>query len=234
MTRLRASATAPPHTGATTLPCSVRYGQPAQALPAIYGRLYKAFGPQHWWPADSPLEVAAGAVLTQNTAWTNVERAIAVLKSRGLLSLGRLARIRPSRLAPFIRAAGCPNVKARRLLALVRWLEATGGFAGLRSRPLPALRASLLACHGVGPETADSILLYALGRPVFVVDAYTRRVLSRVGLIAGTEPYEHLRLMLESSLPRRPRLYNEYHALLVNLAKTHCRVHADCASCPLA
>lgn len=212
----------------------MRYRRPARALPAIYGRLYEAFGPQHWWPGDSPLEVAVGAVLTQNTAWTNVERAIAVLKSHRLMSLRGLARLTPGRLAPLIRAAGCHNIKARRVLALVRWLEYQGGFAALRRRPTTALRVSLLSCHGVGPETADSVLLYALGRPCFVGDAYTRRVLSRMSLVAGNEPYEELRLMFETSLPRRARLYNEYHALLVRLAKTHCRARPACTGCPLA
>jgi endonuclease III related protein len=215
-------------------PCSSRHAKASRPLPTVFRRLYTEFGPQHWWPGDSPLEVAVGAVLTQNTAWTNVERAVAVLKSRRLLSLRRLARLTPARLAPLIRAAGCNNIKARRLLALGRWLDAAGGFAGLRRLPTEALRGSLLACHGVGPETADSILLYAFNRPVFVVDAYTRRILSRCGIIAGTEPYETLRMRFESGLPRRTRLFNEYHALLVRLAKANCRVRPSCAGCPLA
>ena len=206
----------------------------ARALQAIYRRLYAAFGPQHWWPGDTPLEIAVGAVLTQNTSWGNVEKAMAVLKSRRLLSLERLARLSPAELAPLIRSAGFHNIKAARLAAFLKWLRTHGGFAALSRTPTPELRAQLLACHGVGPETADSILLYALDRPVFVVDAYTRRTLSRYGLIAGDEPYEALRMMFESSLPRRPRLYNEYHALLVRLAKVNCRPRPLCDSCPLA
>jgi endonuclease-3 related protein len=198
-----------------------------------YHRLYQAFGRQHWWPGDTPLEVAVGAVLTQNTAWANVERAIAVLKSRRLLSLDKLARLSPRRLAPLIRSAGFHNIKAQRLAALLAWLKAQGGFAALNRTPTRDLRPRLLACHGVGPETADSILLYALNRPVFVIDAYTRRILSRYGLIAGDEPYETLRRMFESSLPRSPKLYNEYHALLVRLAKVNCRSRPLCNSCPL-
>jgi len=200
----------------------------------IYQRLHLTFGPQHWWPGDTPLEVVVGAVLTQNTAWANVEKAMAVLKSRRLLSLDRLVRLPPRRLAPLIRSAGFHNIKARRLAALVAWLKAQGGFASLNRTSTADLRPLLLACHGVGPETADSILLYALGRPVFVIDAYTRRILSRYGLIAGDEPYEALRQAFESSLPHSPKLYNEYHALLVKLAKVNCRPRPLCDSCPLS
>lgn len=206
----------------------------ARALQAIYRQLFRAYGPQHWWPGETPLEIAVSAVLTQNTSWGNVEKAMAVLKSRRLLSLERLARLSPAKLAPLIRSAGFHNIKAARLAAFLKWLRADGGFAALSRTPTPELRAQLLACHGVGPETADSMLLYALDRPVFVVDAYTRRILSRYGLIAGDEPYEALRMMFESSLPHRPQLYNEYHALLVRLAKVNCRLRPLCDSCPLA
>ena len=206
----------------------------ARSLQGIYRRLFLAFGPQHWWPGDTPLEVAVGAILTQNSAWANVEKAMAVLKSRRLLSLETLARLSPAELAPLIHSAGFHNVKAARLAAFLNWLQTHEGFAALTRTPTPDLRTQLLACHGVGPETADSILLYALGRPVFVVDAYTRRILSRYGLIAGDEPYENLRRMFESSLPCRPKLYNEYHALLVCLAKVNCRTRPLCDSCPLA
>jgi endonuclease-3 related protein len=159
---------------------------------------------------------------------------MAVLKSHRLLSLERLSRLSPAELAPLIRSAGFHNIKAARLAAFLRWLKARGGFAALARTPTPDLRPQLLACHGVGPETADSILLYALGRPVFVVDAYTRRILSRYGLIKGDEPYEDLRRVFESSLPQDPKLYNEYHALLVRLAKVNCRSKPACDSCPLA
>jgi endonuclease III related protein len=205
-----------------------------RALQGIYRRLFHAFGPQHWWPGDTPLEIAVGAFLTQNTAWTNAEKAIAVLRSRRLLSLKRLARLSPVELAPLIRSAGFHNIKAVRLTAFLGWLKKSGGLAVLNRMPTPELRTQLLARHGVGPETADSILLYALSRPVFVVDAYTRRILSRNGLIAGDEPYESLRSTFESSLPHSARLYNEYHALLVHLAKVNCRSRPLCNSCPLA
>jgi len=203
-------------------------------LLSIYHRLYSAYGPQHWWPGDTPLETAVGAILTQNTAWANVEKAITLLKSRRLLSLRRLARLCPAELAPLIRSAGFYNVKAARLAAFLRWLRAYGGFAALNRTSTSDLRPLLLARRGLGPETVDSILLYALDRPVFVVDAYTRRILSRYGLIAGDEPYESLRLMIESSLPHSPKLYNEYHALLVRLAKVNCRAQPRCDFCPLA
>jgi len=162
-----------------------------------------------------------------------VAKAMAVLKKHRLLDLKRLTRLCPAELAPLIRSAGFYNIKAARLAAFLGWLEARGGFPGLRRIPTRSLRPLLLACKGIGPETADSILLYALGRPVFVIDAYTRRILSRYGLIAGDESYESLRLLFESSLPRSSRLYNEYHALLVRLAKVHCRARPVCDSCPL-
>jgi endonuclease-3 related protein len=162
-----------------------------------------------------------------------VEKTIMGLKSRHLLALPALLRLPPSRLAPIIRSTGFYNVKARRLAALLRWLHSAGGFDGISRTPTRELRSQLLACPGVGPETADSILLYALGRPVFVIDAYTRRILSIHGLIKGKEPYDDLRLMFEAALPRSPRVYNECHALLVRLAKSHCRARPLCSGCPL-
>ena len=204
------------------------------ALTDIYQRLFRAFGPQHWWPGDTQLEIAVGAILTQDTAWSNVKKAIAVLKSHRLLTPERLTRLSPTEIAPLIRSAGFYNIKAARLAAFLGWLKSAGGFATLRRTSTVELRAQLLACHGIGFETADSILLYALSRPVFVVDAYTRRIQSRYGLIVGDEHHETLRAMFESSLPRSTRLYNEYHALLVRLAKTNCRVRPTCDSCPLA
>jgi len=200
----------------------------------IFDRLHRTYGPQNWWPAETAFEVAVGAVLTQNASWTAVERAIARLKADRMLSLAQLARLSPAELAPLLKPAGLYHVKARRLHALLQYLTARGGFAGLRRKTTPALRAELLALHGIGPETADSILLYALDRPVFVVDAYTRRILSRYGIIRGSEPYDTLRQWFQSALPADPRLFNEYHALLVRLARTHCRVRPLCSDCPLA
>lgn len=172
-------------------------------------------------------------MLTQNTAWPNVERAIANLRAAYRLDPARLPALAEPALARLIRPAGCPNVKARRLLALVGWLQDQGGLEDLRRRSTASVRAGLLNVHGVGPETADAILLYALGRPSFVIDAYTRRVLSRYGLASGGEPYEHLRAVFERALPPDPLLFGEFHALLVRLAKTHCRARALCPGCPL-
>ncbi len=201
----------------------------------MYQRLYEHFGPQHWWPARTPFEVAVGAVLTQNTNWANVERAIQNLRAAGVLSAKKMRALPLRRLERLLRPAGYFRVKAKRLRALLDWLiEECGGRLGtLKRRPTKELRESLLAVNGVGPETADSILLYALGRPVFVIDAYTRRVLARHGLAAGDEDYEVLRALFESALPRRVKLYNEYHALLVAVGKYHCGTRPRCAGCPL-
>ncbi|MEO0078829.1 MAG: endonuclease III domain-containing protein [candidate division WOR-3 bacterium] len=203
-------------------------------LKLIFDRLYRAFGPQNWWPADTALEVAVGAVLTQNASWTAVERAIARLKAHRMLGLEQLARLSPAELTPLIKPAGLYRVKARRLYALLQYLAGQGGFAGLRRKETLVLREELLTLHGIGPETADSILLYALNRPIFVIDAYTRRILSRYGLIRGDEPYDALRQWFQTALPSEAQLYNEYHALLVRLAKTCCRPRPLCSHCPLA
>ncbi len=201
---------------------------------SLYSDLYLAFGPQHWWPAESPLEVIVGAVLTQNTAWTNVEKAMTALKHRQLLSLHRLVELRPEELAPVIRSAGFHNTKARRLLSLLEWIDSEGGVSALENTPTTRLRKQLVALPGIGLETADSILLYALGRPVFVIDTYTRRILCRHGLTGGSETYDELQAVFHASLPRRAALFNEYHALLVRLAKFCCRASPDCSVCPLA
>ena len=208
----------------------------AKRLDAIYRRLYGAFGPQHWWPGETPFEVMVGAVLTQNTNWLNVERAIAKLKAAGLMTPAKLTGCPESLLARLIRPAGYFNVKARRLRHFMQWLEARtgdGSVAAFRGISTSRLRQELLGVHGVGPETADSILLYALRRKVFVVDAYTRRFLSRHGLIAPDASYDEVRRMFEERLPRSTRLYNEYHALIVRLGKEVCRPQPRCDVCPL-
>ncbi|NPV13872.1 endonuclease III domain-containing protein [candidate division WOR-3 bacterium] len=211
------------------------------ALIKIYQALYRAFGPRHWWPAETPFEVIVGAILTQNTAWKNVEKAITNLKSAGLLELYRLNRLPRQKMASLIRPAGYYNIKAKRLRALTEWLETNGGLERVKRFSTPKLRTQLLDIYGVGPETADSILLYAFNRPVFVVDAYTRRIFSRYGLISGNEPYEQLRIWLEQQLvpltgksrARAVAIFNEYHALLVHLGKTYCRPQPICSGCPL-
>jgi endonuclease III related protein len=204
-------------------------------LLGLYAALYGHFGPQRWWPGRSRFEIVAGAVLTQHTAWSGVERALANLRAARRLEPRRLAGLGPGRLGRLIRPAGTYRIKARRLLALSRFLlrRCGGRLERLRRDPLEALRAGLLAVPGVGPETADSILLYGAGRPVFVVDAYARRVLTRHRIMLPGIGYEELRARLESHLPRDPRLFNEYHALLVAVGKRHCRALPRCAGCPL-
>jgi len=205
-------------------------------LRRIHDRLLNAFGPQHWWPGETPFEVMVGAVLTQNTNWGNVERAISNLKSAGMLQPQRLAACPLPMLAAMIRPSGYFNVKARRLRAFLEWLISRtrdGNPERLRGVPTKRLRPELLSVNGIGPETADSILLYALGRRTFVVDAYTRRVLSRHGLIAPEAGYEEIRALFESNLPRSTKMYNEYHALLVRVGKEFCRPTPRCETCPL-
>ncbi|MEW6693333.1 MAG: endonuclease III domain-containing protein [Pseudomonadota bacterium] len=198
-----------------------------------YRRLDDAWGPQHWWPGESVLEIMVGAVLTQNTAWSNVERAIANLKAAGTLSMQALLALPLDELAALIRPAGYFNVKARRLRALLEWVSAAGGVEALSGWTDEKLRSGLLGVHGVGPETADDILLYAFGRPVFVIDAYTRRILGRLGLIDPTMGYEHLRAVIEAELPPDVPLFNQFHALLVAHGKEICRPRPRCAACVL-
>lgn len=205
-------------------------------LQTLYRRLYRQHGPQHWWPADTPFEVMVGAVLTQNTAWSNVERAITNLRTARLLSAPAIVAASHARLAKLLRPSGYFNVKARRLHSYCRWYVAQGGYAALARLPTSQLRAALLAVHGIGPETADDILLYAFQRPVFVVDAYTRRLLSRLALIQGDESYESLRATLEGQLSRADRtaLFNEFHALIVMHAKHVCKPRPACIHCCVA
>lgn len=200
-------------------------------LTALYDRLLDAYGPQHWWPAESSFEVIVGAVLTQNTSWKNVERAIASLKATGNLDLDRIAALAQDELAELIRSSGFFNVKAERLKNLCGWLRSQGGLDSLTKWDTDRLRQSLLSINGVGPETADDILLYAFQRPVFVIDAYTRRLLKRLGLVEGGEDYETLRQMFEACLAPDHRLYNEYHALIVRHAKEKCTYDNQCRHC---
>ncbi len=174
-----------------------------------------------------------GAVLTQNTAWTNVEKAIARLKAAKVLSPEAIVSLEPAGLAELIRPSGYFNVKARRLQSLCHFLLESGGETELQRLPTDELRVLLLAVHGVGPETADDILLYAFNRPVFVVDAYTRRIATRVGLLQGNEDYETVRASFEQGLGADAQLFNELHALIVLHAKQHCRKAPECGGCPL-
>jgi len=207
----------------------------ADVLRQFYDALYEQYGAQHWWPADTPLEVMVGAVLTQNTNWQNVERAIARLRAADLLDLAALRAVPTDRLAELIRPAGYFNVKARRLKSLIDmvWRQYDGDLTAMFAQPMAELREVLLSVRGVGPETADSILLYAGGHPTFVVDAYTYRVVVRHGLLDAQASYEDLKQLFEDAMEPDADLYNEYHALLVRVGKEHCRRRARCDGCPL-
>ena len=201
----------------------------------LYAALNGRFGPQRWWPGRSPYEIAVGAVLTQHTAWVNAARAIAALQARRLLTPRRLARLDIGRLCRVIRPAGTPRVKAHRLRALTRFIleRLEGRLLRMRTLPLAPLRDDLLEIPGLGPETVDAILLYAAGRPVFVADAYARRVLARHRLVDPRAGYEEVRRWLEAHLPSDPELFNEFHALLVAVGKSNCRSRPRCEGCAL-
>lgn len=204
-------------------------------LRAVYRTLLRHFGPQHWWPGRTRFEVMVGAVLTQNTAWTNVEKAIARLRSARLLSPERLHVTPHARLAELIRPAGYFNVKATRLHAFTTLLvrDFGGSLDRLFRLPTPELRKRLVDVRGIGPETADSMLLYAAKRPVFVVDAYTRRLMERHGWLAPTATYDDVASIFTRMVPASVPVYNEYHALLVALGKRYCRPTPRCTECPL-
>jgi len=214
-------------------------GPPRDRVRARLLRLYRdllgRFGPQQWWPGRTPFEVAVGAILTQHTAWMQAARAVRALRARRLLDPRAIVAAPDSVLFQAIRSAGTYRLKARRLRAFSGWLiERFGGrFEGMRRAPLGGVRPDLLAVPGLGPETADAILLYGAGRPVFVADAYARRVLSRHGLLPRHADYETARAFVEAHLPSDPALFNELHALLVAVGKTYCRAHPLCAACPL-
>ena len=202
----------------------------------IYDRLYAANGPQHWWPGDSAFEIIAGAILTQSAAWGNVEQALDNLKAAGALCPEGIAAMTEGKLAELIRPSGYFNAKARKLKAFVSVLSSRfeGDLQLLLSLPTAELRTLLLATYGIGPETADSILLYAAGRPVFVVDAYTRRMFSRLGLGPEVKTYDAWQTLFSESLPVDAAMFNEYHALIVRHGKQVCRKRPLCHACPLS
>ncbi len=205
------------------------------ALRTLYKTLLDAYGPQDWWPGDSPTEVVIGAILVQNTNWKNVEKAIANLRAAHLLQWQPLEQVPDAELAELIRPAGYYKVKTRRLKNFVRWLceNHDGDIESLRRRHMGSLREELLQINGIGPETADSILLYALEMPSFVVDTYTARVASRHGLIDDDANYADLKSLFEDNLDEDVRMFNEFHALLVAVGKRHCKPRAQCHDCPL-
>lgn len=230
------------------------------AVRSYYRALLRAWGVQDWWPARTRFEVIVGAYLTQNTAWVNVERALANLRRAGVLSVEGIRRVPLRRLQQLVRPSGYFRQKAARLKLFVDHLDRRygGSLQRMFARPTDELRAELLALHGVGPETADSILLYAGGHPAFVVDAYTQRVLQRHGIVSRKPRYEETRALVEGALREEPfplaardrearrhkfvvsgapaaaRVYNEYHALFVQVGKRHClKAKARCSGCPL-
>ncbi len=204
-------------------------------LMSFYRVLLERFGPQNWWPGDGPFEVMVGAVLTQNTNWANVEKAIKNLKDADMLCPEKIDRLSQQELAPLIRPAGYFNIKSRRLKNLVRWLcrDYGGSVNELAGIATDRLREELLSINGVGPETADSIILYAFERPTFVVDTYTYRILVRHSCIDMESDYEQTKEYCQANLPDDVALYNEFHALIVRLGKDHCRPKPRCSGCPL-
>lgn len=210
-----------------------------ESLPYTFMQMYRLMldhsGPQNWWPADTELEVMIGAVLTQNTNWGNVEKAIQGLRRHGMLSVAALAEADACELARLIRPAGYFNVKAARLKNLVYFiLERYGGdLQEMLEEETDGLRQNLLSVNGIGPETADSILLYAAQRPVFVIDAYTRRILARHGICSPRAGYEEVQELFSSNLPADAALFNEFHALIVAVGKHYCRKKPRCELCPL-
>ncbi len=211
-------------------------GATTSRLAYIYDRLHDAYGPQHWWPGNSSFEVIVGAILTQSASWRNVEKALANLSAAGALSPQGIAALPESELARLIRPSGYFNAKTRKLKAFVEVVnERYGGDLERMVRaPADELRAALLATHGIGPETADSILLYAAGRPVFVVDAYTRRTFSRLGIAPVRDTYEGWQRLFMDALPADAPLLNEYHALIVRHGKDICRKRPRCGECMLS
>jgi len=207
----------------------------SEILRNIYRKLFECYGSQHWWPAQEPFEVIVGAILTQSTAWTNVEKAIANLKNAGKLTPQSLRQTPDSELAGLIHPCGYYNVKSRRLKSFAHWLGEQHGddlnklFAG----DINHLRLQLLGIYGIGEETADSIILYAGNKPTFVIDAYTRRIIDRMGLAPEGNSYSAYQSLFTANLPAETRLFNEYHALLVRLAKEVCRKRPLCHYCCL-
>ena len=201
----------------------------------IYNKLYSFYGPQYWWPSDTPFEIAVGAILTQNTNWSNVEKAIKNLKDAKVLSVKALHELPVQKLASLIRPAGYFNIKAKRLKSFIDFLieNYNGSMKKIKKEDVYPLRKKLLDVHGIGPETADSILLYALDKPVFVIDAYTKRVLSRHKILSYNASYEEYQTLFHKELDEDIQLFNEYHALFVRVGKDYCKPKPLCEKCPL-
>lgn len=202
----------------------------------IYNKLHTHLGPQHWWPADTPFEVIVGAILTQNTSWKNVERAISNLKSEGVLDVDGIHRIPEENLQNLIQPSGFYKIKTKRLKHFINFLfeKYDGDLDTLLSLDVKPLREELRGINGIGRETADSIILYAAEKPSFVVDAYTKRVFERLGLLENNSEYDDIKDKFEANLPVDTYIYNEFHALIVALAKDICKKKPQCGTCPLA
>ena len=208
----------------------------SNTLKKSYNKLLKTFGPQHWWPGDTPFEVIVGAILTQNTAWTNVEKAIHNLKKAKLLTPGKLHDLSQDEIAKYIRPAGYFNIKAKRLKHFLNYLfdNYGGNLKKMFKKRTDAVRRELLSVNGIGPETADSILLYAGNHPVFVVDAYTKRIFSRHQVVKADAEYHDIQELFMKNLPHDVKMFNEYHALIVKAGKDFCRTRKPlCSRCPL-
>lgn len=200
----------------------------------VYKKLFNHYGPQYWWPGDTPFEIMVGAILTQNTAWTNVERAITNLKANDCLTPAAILAAPIEKLAQWLQPSGYFNIKAKRLRNYCQWYVDAGQFSKLKTWDTKTLRKQLLGVNGVGPETADDILLYAFERPIFVIDAYTRRLFSRLQLADVEMGYEDLRRLFEGKLTTDAALFNEYHALIVRHAKEVCKKRPSCEVCCLS
>jgi endonuclease-3 related protein len=206
-----------------------------QTLLDIYTRLYERYGAQDWWPGDTPFEIVVGAILTQNTNWKNVEKAIANLKNADCLTPETLHDLPTQELAKLIRPAGYFNIKAQRLKHFLDWLfdNHDGMLESLEPLALSTLREQLLGIKGIGPETADSICLYGFAKPIFVVDTYTARIFGRHGMIEAPSGYEQIQEMFHGDLEHDAALFNEFHALIVRVGKEYCKPKPGCDGCPL-
>ncbi len=204
-------------------------------LKDIYNKLYRFYGPQGWWPAHTRFEVIVGAILTQNTAWTNVEKAIRNLKKAKVLKPVKMKRADARTIAKLIKPSGYYNIKSKRLRNFMNFLfdGYNGSLKNISAQKTDKLRRELLAVNGIGPETCDSILLYAFQKPVFVVDAYTKRIFSRHGFFREEATYDEVQQFFMTKLPKDTKLYNEYHALIVRLGKEFCKKRPSCKMCPI-
>ena len=213
----------------------IRQTNHKKILIGIYHTLYKAFGPQRWWPGETPFEIAVGAILTQNTNWGNVEKAINNLKNQNALNVKAMHNMADKKLALLIKPAGYYNIKTKRLKKFLDFFtnHYKGSIEKMKTEDKEALREKLLNINGIGPETADSILLYALEKPIFVIDAYTKRVLKRHNVVSEKADYYELQEIFHKNLPQDTTLFNEFHALFVKLGKDFCRTKPRCEACPL-